>query len=65
MNRREFLAASGAVLLTSACQRSAAHALPEGDLLGADFSIGHQLRDGGLPEASCVLRLISISSGVQ
>lgn len=48
MNRREFLAAGGAALLMSACNKNPPQ-LPAGDLLGADATLGHRLRDDSLP----------------
>lgn len=51
MNRRNFLAASGATLLASACGK-VSHPLPPGDLRGPDFTIGHKLRDGGIPAST-------------
>ncbi|SFN57949.1 Protoporphyrinogen oxidase [Formivibrio citricus] len=48
MNRREFLAATGATLLATAC-RNTAPPLPPGELLGQDATLGHKLRDGSMP----------------
>jgi monoamine oxidase len=48
INRREFLAASGAVAL-SACAGQKQPPLPPGAILGADADFGHRLREGGFP----------------
>jgi len=62
MNRRQFLAASGATLLASACGKTA-HPLPPGELLGPDFNIGHKLRDGGIPASTASERVPVLIAG--
>lgn len=46
LTRRDFLLLSGAAL-AAGCAPAPSPALPPGDLLGPDASVGHRLRDGG------------------
>lgn len=68
MNRRDFLATMAASALAAGCgQRAAAlPPLPPGNLLGADFSLGHRLREGGIPAPTEVRRIpvLIIGGGV-
>lgn len=47
-SRREFIVALGAAALSS-CLPQGKPPLPPGELLGMDLTLGHRLRDGGLP----------------
>lgn len=62
VNRREFLAATGATLLTTAC-RNTTPPLPPGDLLGQDATLGHKLRDGSMPPPTQELRVPVLIAG--
>jgi len=56
MNRRDFLKTLGAVALLPGCTPHA-QAFPEGELLGVSSTLGHRLRDGGLPAVSSQRRV--------
>ncbi len=55
-SRRAFLATVGAAALAG-CAPAGKAALPPGELLGTNHTLGHRLRDGGLPPASETRRI--------